>query len=137
MNQLSNENDIKNIRREYQHETTSETEGVWQVRGTADAGNESGATISIDKQDNQGSLTDNGIRNRKNIHSERGSLLVFKSKENDLSGILQAKNEGHDRLGANGINNQNIRGNEPSSYKRVAVDPELNQIVLDLSEMIE
>jgi len=62
---------------------------------------------------------------------------VSESKENDLRGILQAKNEGHDRLGENGINNQNIRGNEPSSYKRVAVDPELNQIVLDLSEMIE
>ena len=77
----------------------------------------------------------NGNRNRKNLHSERGGLLVFKSKENDLSGISQAKNEGHDRTGANGIDNQNIEGSE-SSYKRVAIDPELNQITLDLSEMI-
>ena len=61
---------------------------------------------------------------------------MSKSKENDLSRILQAKNEGHDRTGANGIDNQNIRGDEPSSYKRVAVDPELNQIALDLSEII-
>ena len=61
---------------------------------------------------------------------------MSESKENDLSGISQATNEGHDRLRANGINNQNIRGNEPSSYKRVAVDPELNQIALDLSEII-
>ena len=94
---MLNENDIKNIRREYQHETASGTECVWQVRGTADAWNESGATISTDKQNNQGSLIDNGIRNRKDLHSERGSLLVSKSKENDLSRILQAKNEGHDR----------------------------------------
>ena len=60
---------------------------------------------------------------------------MSKSKENDLSGILQAKNEGYDRIGANSPTAQNIEGSE-SSYKRVAIDPELNQITLDLSEMI-
>jgi len=73
---------------------------------------------------------------RENLHNGRGHSLVSESGETNLRGILQTNERGNDRSGENSVTTQNIGGSEPSSCKRVAIDPELNRIALYLSEMI-